>query len=154
MCLFPLSRGTYQDHKSRQLQMVFSVTSLRLLWDCCLSTSSYCQRPSDEPILNLVLYSRGVKLLCTRGHISPVVAFKGLSIILRLYNCNYSLTRGKELGAAAWKKQGAGPDKTRWRAGFVPWALCLPPVFYRISLHYLLIVDFYSVPEAFEAKIQ
>ena len=48
--------------------------------------------------------------------------------ILGLYKCNYSLARGKELGAAARWKQGAGPDKTRWRAGFCPWALCLPPV--------------------------
>ena len=36
----------------------------------------------------------------TEGHISLVVAFKGLNVTLGLYKCNYSLTRGKELGAA------------------------------------------------------
>ena len=40
------------------------------------------------------------------------------NVILGLYKCNSSLTRGKELGAAAGWKQGAGLDKTRWRAGF------------------------------------
>ena len=43
----------------------------------------------------------GVKLIFTRGHISLVVAFRGPNVILGLYKCNYSLTRGKELGAAA-----------------------------------------------------
>ena len=62
------------------------------------------------------------------GHISLVVAFKGPNVILGLFKCNYSLTRGKELGAAAGQKQGAGLDKTRWRAGFGLQALCLPPV--------------------------
>ena len=62
------------------------------------------------------------------GHISLAVAFKGLNVISGLCKCNCSLTRGKELGAAAGQKQGAGPDKTRWRAGFGPRALCLPPV--------------------------
>ena len=46
-------------------------------------------------------YARGVKLIFTRGHISLVVAFKGPNIMLGLYKYNYSLTRGKELGAAA-----------------------------------------------------
>ena len=46
-------------------------------------------------------WDRGVKLIFTRGHISLVVAFKGLNVILGLYKCNYSLTRGKELGTAA-----------------------------------------------------
>ena len=75
-----------------------------------------------------LLYSRGVKLIFTGGHISLAVAFKGPNVILGLYTCNYSLTRGKELIAAAGEKQGAGQDKTRWRARFGPWALCLPPV--------------------------
>ena len=43
---------------------------------------------------------RGVKLIFTRGHISLVVAFKGMNVILGLCKCNYSLTRGKELSAA------------------------------------------------------
>ena len=71
---------------------------------------------------------QGVKLIFIRGHISLMVAFKGPNIILGLYKCNYYLTRGKDIGSAAGK-QGAGPDKTRWRAGFSPRALCLPPVF-------------------------
>ena len=74
------------------------------------------------------LQDRGVKLIFARGHISLVVAFKGPNVILGLYKCNYSLTRGKELGAAARQKQGAWPDKTRWRAGFGLWVLCLPPL--------------------------
>ena len=44
---------------------------------------------------------RGVRLISTGGHIGLVVAFKGPNVILGLYKCNYSLTRGKELGAAA-----------------------------------------------------
>ena len=44
---------------------------------------------------------RGVRLIFTRGHISLVVAFKGQNVTLGLYKCNYSLTRGKEFGAAA-----------------------------------------------------
>ena len=46
-------------------------------------------------------YSRDVKLIVTGGHTSRVVTFIGLNIILGLYTCNYSLTRDKELGAAA-----------------------------------------------------
>ena len=72
-------------------------------------------------------YDRGIKLIFTGGHISLAVAFKGLNVILGLYKCNYSLPRGKELGAAAGQQQGARSDKTRWRAGFGPRALCLPP---------------------------
>ena len=71
--------------------------------------------------------ARGVKLIFTGGHISLVVAFKGLNVILGLYKYNYFLTVKRELGVATGKKQGAGLDKTRWRAGFSPWALCLPP---------------------------
>ena len=37
----------------------------------------------------------------TGAHISLKVAFKGPNVILGLHKCNYSLTRGKELGAAA-----------------------------------------------------
>ena len=42
-------------------------------------------------------YTRDVKLIFPRGHISFVVTFKGPNVILGLYKCNYSLTRGKEL---------------------------------------------------------
>ena len=45
----------------------------------------------------LMSYSRGVKLTVTRAHISLTVAFKGPNVILGLYKCSYSLTRGKEL---------------------------------------------------------
>ena len=65
---------------------------------------------------------RGVKLIFTGGHISLDVAFKWPNVVLGLYKYNYSLTRGKELGA--------GPNKTRWRARLSPWALSLPPVDY------------------------
>ena len=71
---------------------------------------------------------RGVKLIFTGGHISLAIGFKGPNVILGLCKCNYSLPRGKELGAALGYKQGTRPDKTRWRAGFSPQALCLPPV--------------------------
>ena len=71
--------------------------------------------------------SPGVSLIFTRGYVSLAVAVKGPNVILGLYKCNYSLTRGKELGAATGEKQGAGLDK-RWRDGFSRWALCLPPV--------------------------
>ena len=49
-----------------------------------------------------------------------MVAFEGLNVILRLYKCSYSLTRGKELSARSlvlplgrnkvpdWIKQGGG----------------------------------------------
>ena len=43
---------------------------------------------------------RGVKIIFTGDHISFTVAFKGPNVTLGLYNCNYSLTRGKELGTA------------------------------------------------------
>ena len=49
----------------------------------------------------VVTLKQGVKLIFTGGHISLVVAFKGLNVILGLYKCNYSLTRGKELSTAA-----------------------------------------------------
>ena len=78
------------------------------------------------------IYTRGVKLVFTGGHMSLTVAFKGLNVILRLYKCNYSLSRGKELGTAARQKQGAGPDKTRWKARFGSRALCLPSVIYSV----------------------
>ena len=51
--------------------------------------------------MHLHLLIRGVKLIFIRGHISHEVAFKGPNVTLGLYKCSYSLTRGKELGAAA-----------------------------------------------------
>ena len=45
--------------------------------------------------------SSGVSNIFTRGHMSLEVASKGLNVILGLYKCNYCLTRGNELGAAA-----------------------------------------------------
>ena len=48
-----------------------------------------------------VLVVSGVKLIFTQGHIRLEVAFKGPNVILGLYTCNYSLTRGKELSAVA-----------------------------------------------------
>ena len=47
------------------------------------------------------LYTRGVKLIFTGGHISLEIAFKGPNVILGLCKCNYSLTVKRELGAAA-----------------------------------------------------
>ena len=47
-----------------------------------------------------IQYSRGAKPIFTRGHVSLVVAFKGLNVILGPYKCNYFLTRGKELSTA------------------------------------------------------
>ena len=62
-------------------------------------------------------YRRGIKLIFTGGHINLVVTFKGLNVTLRLYNCNYSLSRDKELLSAASRnnvlnliKQGGGLD--------------------------------------------
>ena len=51
--------------------------------------------------MNELIIYQGIKLMFTGGHISLVVAFKGPSVILGLCKCNYSLTRGKELGADA-----------------------------------------------------
>ena len=45
--------------------------------------------------------ARGSKLICTGGHISLAVAFKGPNVILGLYKCDYSLTVKRELRAAA-----------------------------------------------------
>ena len=39
--------------------------------------------------------ARRIKLVFTGSRISLEVAFKGLNVILGLYKCNYSLTRGK-----------------------------------------------------------
>ena len=55
----------------------------------------------DKSSSHLTPYISGIKLIFTRGHISLEVTFKGPNVILGLYKCNYSLTRGKELGAAA-----------------------------------------------------
>ena len=47
------------------------------------------------------IYTRGVKLIFTGGHISLPVAFKVPNVILGPYKCHYSLTVKGELGAAA-----------------------------------------------------
>ena len=86
------------------------------------------QNQGEEEILSEGDHTRGVKLIFTGGHISLLVAFKGPNVILGLHKCNYSLTVKRELSTAARQKQGARPDKTMWRAGFGPRALCLPPV--------------------------
>ena len=77
-----------------------------------------------------MVYGTGVKLIFTRGHVSLMLAFKGPNVILGLYKCNYSLTRVKELSAAARCKQDVGPDKIRWRARFSLRVMCLSPVVY------------------------
>ena len=97
-----------------------------------LSYRSWDRTP-EPPGLRVSFYDRGVKLIFSGGHISLVVAFKGPNVILGLYKCNYSLTRGKDLSAATRSKQGAQPDKARCRARFGPRALCLPPVLYDVS---------------------
>ena len=56
------------------------------------------------------LYNKGVKLICTGGHLSLAFAFKGTNVISGLYKCNYTLTVKRELGAATREKQGGGPD--------------------------------------------
>ena len=60
-----------------------------------------CKTGTQHSTDLLSFYVRGVKLIFTGGHISLAVAFKGPNVILGLYKCNYSLTRGKELSAAA-----------------------------------------------------
>ena len=60
---------------------------------------------------------RGVKLIFTGGHISFTVAFKRPKVILGLYKCNYSLTRGRSWALPLGRnkvpgqmKQGRGLD--------------------------------------------
>ena len=65
----------------------------------CVKDDAECF-PSTPFNTHKNLYSRGVKLIFTGGHLSLVVAFKGPKVILGLYECNYSLTRGKELSDA------------------------------------------------------
>ena len=75
------------------------------------------------------IYTRGGKLIFTRGHNSLAVAFKRPNVMLGMHKCNYSLTVQRELIAATGLKQGAGRD-IRWRVKFGLWALHLPPVIY------------------------
>ena len=65
---------------------------------------------------------RGVKLIFTGGHSSLEFAFKGPDVIVGLYKYNYSLTRGKELSAAAGWKHGGGPIRPAGLV-FAAWAL-------------------------------
>ena len=95
---------------------------------CCCPLFGGCK--SHKVPQNL---GQGCQTHVTGDHSCLMVALKGPNIILGLYKCNYFLTRGKELCTAAGQKQGAGPDKTRWRAGFGPQALCLPPVFQQMQ---------------------
>ena len=62
-------------------------------------SSLLCFRFFSSPSVfsHRILYIRGVKLIFTGGHIHLMVAFKEPNVILGLYKCNYSLTRGKEL---------------------------------------------------------
>ena len=68
---------------------------------------------------------QGCKLIFPGGHISLLVAFKGQNVTLGLYKCNYSVTVKPELSTVSGQKQGATQDKTRWRAGYSPWVLCV-----------------------------
>ena len=69
--------------------------------------NSTCRLPSDSNcnsslgLQSTGLPGRGVRLIFSGDYISLVVVFKGLNVILGLYECNYSLTRAKELGTAA-----------------------------------------------------
>ena len=47
------------------------------------------------------IVDQGCQTHLRRGPLSLKVAFKGPNVIFRLYKCNYSLIRGKELRAAA-----------------------------------------------------
>ena len=76
----------------------YLITTWFLLLLCCLNHYQCYSHPRNC-IARLPI--RGVTLIFTGGHISLTVAFKGPNVILGLYKCNYSLTRGKELGAAA-----------------------------------------------------
>ena len=64
-----------------------------------LSTVFSCMESCELHFIKLLgrFCGRGVTLTFTGGHISLMVAFKGQNVILGLYKCNYSLTRGKEL---------------------------------------------------------
>ena len=64
---------------------------------CCLYVGRKGERSKE---LKQLCY-RSVRFIFTGGHISLAVAFRGPNVILGLYKCNYSLTRGKELGTAA-----------------------------------------------------
>ena len=65
---------------------------------------------------------RGGKLIFTGGHSSLEFAFTGPNVIVGLYKCNYSMTRGTELSAAAGWKQGGGPIRPVGLV-FAAWAL-------------------------------
>ena len=100
--------------------MILCLIYIKIISD---SNNTFYKSPKKQ-----IIQGRSVKLMFTRGHISLEVAFKGQNRSLGLYKCNYSLIVKRELGTSAGQKQGARPDKARWRAGFFPRALHLPPV--------------------------
>ena len=51
----------------------------------------------ETKISQVLALSQGCQTHFHRGHISLEAAFRGPHVILGLYKCNYSLTRGKEL---------------------------------------------------------
>ena len=102
---------------------------------------------SKSPICEQSPQIRGVKLIFTGGHISLVVAFKGPCVILGLYKCNYSfLSQGQGVWRCGRVETRCGPNKTRWKDGFGPQALCLLPVLQILeSLQMLVWCGYYSI---------
>ena len=88
----------------------FMMFTLKLWW---FSRTTYKTVQSLSFLPQLHFPIGGVKLIFTGGHISHTVAFKGLNVILGLYKCNYSLTRGKELYIR--------PSEGNRKADVAPW---------------------------------
>ena len=76
------------------------VADWRLLYLFKISCCTLLRMTEAKRVVLTVL-GQSVKLIFTRGHISLEGAFKGPNVTLGLYKCNYSLSRGKELRAAA-----------------------------------------------------
>ena len=73
--------------------IVFSFENSSHLWlHCKLHTFGFYPEHFDYYVVQTL--SEGCQ---THFHISLAVAFKELNVILGLYKCNYSFTRGKEL---------------------------------------------------------
>ena len=123
-----LTKGTSFDSLRRKWNQLFLLADIRRIQNGQGNEVSYFIPDCD--ILDLVHLHQGCQTHFHWGHISLTVAFKGPNVILGLYKCNYSLTVKQELGTATGQKEGARLDKTRWRAGFGPRALCLPPLIY------------------------
>ena len=75
------------------------------------SSSVFRWRKKRELLQENIWGRRGVKLIFTGSHNSLTVAFKGSDVILGLYKCNYSLTRGKELALLPGRNKLLGPIK-------------------------------------------